>query len=168
MSTFGKPREPREEHGRSVENQRKLEDGGNAGDDHEAEMPPLERKKTAAPLRIELRAFNLAHKGPMAVWVWECGGVGRKWQTNKRRPPSHLCVRPRPRSRCCRRRRRRRRRPGADKKNCQSALKVCNASKVSCKIDKYNADRQLLQFFFCCCCCCSSCCYCNNNIDSAF
>lgn len=44
-----------------------------------------------------------------------------------------------------RRRLRLRLRPGVDKKNCQSALKVCNASKVSCKIDKYNADRQLLQ-----------------------
>lgn len=58
-------------------------------------------------------------------------------------------------------------RPGADKKNCQSALKVCNASKVSCKIDKYNADRQLLQLLLLLLLPLLHC-YCNNNIDSAF
>lgn len=52
----------------------KLEDG-DAGDDDDcvAEMPPLERKKTAAPLRIELRDLHLAGGGEGC-----CVGMGRK------------------------------------------------------------------------------------------
>lgn len=113
-----------------------------------AEMPPLERKKTAAPLRIELRDLHLAGVGGRVL----CG----VWSVNDKQTSDVL------------RRLRLRLRPGADKKNCQSALKVCNASKVSCKIDKYNADRQLLQLLLLLLLLPLLHCYCNNNIDSAF
>lgn len=129
--------------GWATKTNRKLQDGDD--DDCVAEMPPLERKKTAAPLRIELRDLHLAGVGKGAVWR------GWVWSVNDKQTSDVL------------RRLRLRLRPGADKKNCQSALKVCNASKVSCKIDKYNADRQLLQLLLPLLHC-----YCNNNIDSAF
>lgn len=59
---------------RATKTNRKLEDG-DAGDDDDcvAEMPPLERKKTAAPLRIELRDLHLAGGGEGC-----CVGMGRK------------------------------------------------------------------------------------------
>lgn len=137
--------------GWATKTNRKLQDGDN-DEDCVAEMPPLERKKTAAPLRIELRDLHLAGEGVggRVLVVWR----GWVWSVNDKQTSDVL------------RRLRLRLRPGADKKNCQSALKVCNASKVSCKIDKYNADRQLLQLLLLLLPLLH--CYCNNNIDSAF
>jgi len=73
MSTFGElgKKKKKKIRKREEEYKAKLEDDGDVGDDYETEMPPLERKKTAAPLRIELRAFNFAHRGE----VWETAGL---------------------------------------------------------------------------------------------
>lgn len=112
--------------------------------------------------RRRLRGGNAAirkKENCCAIENWTEGfalgwGRGRVWGVNDKQTSDVLRRR---------RRLRLRLRPGVDKKNCQSALKVCNASKVSCKIDKYNADRQLLQLLLPLLHC-----YCNNNIDSAF
>jgi len=76
MSTFGELSKKKKI--RKAENKVELEDGGDVGDNYETEMPPLERKKTAVPLRIELRAFNLAPPGGgkfgrQLCWGWSWG-----------------------------------------------------------------------------------------------
>lgn len=109
--------------------------GGNAA---------IRKKENCCAIENWTEGFALGWGGE-GCWVW---GVNDKQTSDVLRR---------------RRRLRLRLRPGVDKKNCQSALKVCNASKVSCKIDKYNADRQLLQLLLPLLHC-----YCNNNIDSAF
>lgn len=59
--------------GWATKTNRKLQDGDD--DDCVAEMPPLERKKTAAPLRIELRDLHLAGEGVggRVLCVWGLG-----------------------------------------------------------------------------------------------